>query len=325
MLSPVRLGVWGLRRTLGFVAMALGLILIFLAPLARFYVTPRIKKLPTDFYFREVATGMGTYLNPQAGLTVVGPVPVRNVTIQRGDVHASTKTVAVWDQFSSLSDTQNDHSITYDVQRLTLDRHTSASVNCCGESQKRGSSLTAFFPIGTEKKTYQFFDFNADRAFPISYVGTTTIDGLSVYRFHQRIAPLKLKSIKLLGTQVGLTDPNLVDLDWMYSSDTDIWVEPVTGAPVKALQKADQWFADSTGTRRLTVAQVQAQWDDPTVRKSVHDASDSKSQLQLIQFSIPVFGGLAGIVLLVVGLLLLSRAPSATEHAATSPDDTPEP
>src|SRR5204863_4343628 len=114
-------GFW-VRRTWGFVAVSVGLVLLFMAPLARFYVTPRVKKIPADFYFREVSKGTGTYLNPSAGLQVVGPVPVTNVTVHRGDVAASTATVAVWDQFSSLTDTQNRHQITYDVQRITLQR-----------------------------------------------------------------------------------------------------------------------------------------------------------------------------------------------------------
>jgi uncharacterized membrane protein len=316
------------RRTFGYVLGTIGLLLIFMAPLARFYVMPRVKKIPTDFYFREVSDGTASYLDPSAGLTVIGPVPVQNVTIQRGIVDDSTRNVAVWDQFSSLFDTQNGHQITIDVDRLTLDRRTAASVDCCAQNEDRTGSLTALFPIGTQKITYKFWDFNAHAAYDAVYKETTTLDGLTVYHFHQTVPPIQIKAIKLLGTQVGLTDTSLVDLTWWYSSETEIYVEPVTGGVIKGAQVADQWLEDSAGARRLTVAHVDAGWSDDTIKRAAHDANQQKAQLQLIQFGLPVYGAIAGVVLFVGGLVLLRhrRRPVASRPTALTSDtsETPE-
>jgi hypothetical protein len=231
--------------------------------------------------------------------------------------------VAAWDQFAGLQDVQNHHQITVDVERLTLDRHTAASVDCCGESQRRGSGLTALFPIGTRQRSYPFWDFNAKANYPAAYQGAETIDGLTAYRFHQHIDPVRIKQMKLAGKQIGLPDQAVVDLSWMYSADTDIWVEPVTGGIVKASQRAQQWFADPGGTKRLTVADIDAGWDDATVRAAVDKASAQKQQLRLLEFQLPVFGGVAGIALLAIGLVLLVASPrpegrraSATEAPA---------
>ena len=315
-----------MRRTFGYVLLTIGLLLVFMAPLAKFYVTPRIKKIPTDFYFREVAEGTASYIDPSKGLALVGPVPVQNVTTQRGDPDLSTDDVAVWDQFSGLFDTQNGHQITVDVDKLTLDRRTAVSVDCCGQNEERTGSLTALFPIGTQKKTYSFWDFNAKQGYDAVYQETTTLEGLTVYRFHQRIDPVQIKTTRLLGTQVGLTETSLVDLTWWYSADTDIWVEPVTGGVVKGSQTAEQWLEDSSGARRLTIAQVDATWNQDTVTRAVHDANQQKTQLQLIQFLLPVYGWIAGIVLFVAGLVLLRRSPvRARVRAAPPPAEAAHP
>lgn len=293
-----------MRRVGGYALITLGLIGLFMSPLARFYVAPRVKKIPTDFYFREVSEGTGTYLNPGAGFEVVGPTPVMNVTIQRGVPSDSTEDVAAWDQLTSLFDPGNHHQITYDIDRLTLRRTDAVGVDCCGENEGRVGTLTALFPIGTKKTTYRFWDFNAKRAFDISYQETTTVDGLTAYRFHQHIDPLQISQLKLPGRLVGLPAEALVELSWWYASDTDIWVEPVTGGILKASQKADQWLEDPAGVRRLTVALIEAGWNDDTVRRAVHDASQQRSQLQLISFGIPVFGPIVGIVFILAGLFL---------------------
>jgi hypothetical protein len=294
------------RRTFGYTLVALGLILIFLAPVTSFYVVPRVKKIPTDFQNREVAVGVASYLDPSQGFTLVSGVPIRDVRTQKGDVDASTDTVAVWDGFDSLFDVKNHHQITYSINRYTLQRVTAASVKCCGQNIDRGSSLTQLFPIGTEKKTYQFWDDSAKAAFPIHYIATETLDDATVYRFHQTVPAVKIDTLGLPGKLVGeSSNPGVVQLNWMYASETDIWVEPVTGGIVKAGQHAVQWLADQvTGQDRLTVADVDAEWDPPTVQNNVDQALAQKRQLALLETGIPIFGPVIGVVLIVIGLLL---------------------
>ena len=301
-----------MKRTIGYTLFTLGLILVFLAPLAKFYIVPRVKKIPTDFYFKEVATGVGSYLDPSAGFKVVFGVPVRDVRIQKGDPSASTKTVAAWDGFDSLYDTKNRHEISYEIDRFTLDRTTAGSVKCCGENQDRGDALTQLFPIGTEKISYPFWDSTAKASYPARYMDTETLDGATVYRFHQTIPAIQINTLGLPGTLVGDSgNPNVEKLNWMYSDETDLWVEPVTGGIVKASQHALQWLADpTTGQNKLIVADVDAGWDPPTVQAAVDKALSQKRQLDLLQSTIPIGGPIAGIVLVAIALLLLRGTPA---------------
>ena len=102
-----------MRRSGAYGLVALGLVALFLAPLAKFYVVPRVKKIPTDYYFRAVSVGTGSYLDPSHGFTVVGPVKIENIHLVKGDPAASSKTVAVWDSFDSTFDVNNRHELSY--------------------------------------------------------------------------------------------------------------------------------------------------------------------------------------------------------------------
>jgi hypothetical protein len=309
-----------LRRTLGYVLVAIGLVTLFTAPLMRWYVTPRVKKLPLDIYNRAVSDGTGTYLNPAEGFAVVGPVKLRDVHIVKGDVTAGSHTIAVWDSFDSTFDVENHHQLSYAVDRYTFDRRSSRSVNCCGQNQNRTGSLTLTFPLGATKQNYPWWDTTAKRAFPMVYQGTQVVDGLTVYHFHQTIDPLIINHLTLPGKVIGNPDEASVRLDWWYRADTDVLVEPVTGAVVKGGQQADQWLADSTGARKLTVATTDFTQDDATVKTQADYIRGKLQQLQLAQLYLPLYGPVIGLVLLVAGLFLLGtfgRTPRSAAGAGT--------
>jgi hypothetical protein len=294
-----------LRRTFGYVLVSVGLLLLFMAPLARWYVLPRVKKLPTDYYYRAVSDGTGSYLSPTAGFQVIGPVKLQDVHIVRGDVEASSKEVAVWDSFDSTFDVENGHQLSVSVDRYTFDRVTALSVDCCDQNQDRTGSLTLLFPIGAAKHSYPFWDETADQAFPMDYQDTETLAGLTVYHYHQHGGPLIINHLKLPGKLVGTADSQ-VDLDWWYTVDTDVWVEPLTGAIIKGSQSADQWLA-LRGERKLTIATTDFTQSDNTVQGIADFVKPQREQLVFVQYYLPLIGPVAGIVLLVVGMILLAR------------------
>ncbi len=287
---------------------AVGLALIFLAPLAKFYVTPRVRKLPLDLYSRNVSDGTGTYLDPGKGFVDVGPVHLRDIRIVKGDVSAGSRGVAVWDSFDSTFDVQNHHELSYAIERYTLDRRTGQSVRCCGENLDRGGALSLTFPLGAGKQSYPWWDGTAKAAFPMRYAGTVKLFGLSLYHYRQTIEPTIINHLTLPGTTIGEPEAGLVRLDWWYRADTDVLVEPTTGAPVRGTQSADQWLADSTGARKLTVATTRFAQSPATVKTLVDYANGLRKQLLLVQSFLPAFGWIIGLVLLAFGLLLLLRS-----------------
>ena len=71
-----------MRRTFGYIALVVGLELIFLAPLLRWYSYPRVAKAPTDVSNISISDGTGSYFSART-LQLVGPVPLRNVSVAK--------------------------------------------------------------------------------------------------------------------------------------------------------------------------------------------------------------------------------------------------
>jgi DUF3068 family protein len=306
------------RRGVGYVALSFGLIVLFLAPLSRFYVLPRVKKIPTDYYFRAVSGGTGVYLDPTAGFREVGPVKLRNVHVVRGSPADSSATVAVWDSFDETLDVENHHQLSYSIDRYTFHRTSAESVACCGQNERRSGSLTLLMPIGVERKSYLFWDVTAKRAFPMEYEATTEESGMTVYHFHQQVSPMQINHLELPGDVVGRPKRASVRLSWWYRADTDIWAEPITGGIVKARQRADQWLEDSRGVRKLTIATTDVVQTPTTVRALANQARSRLTRLRMLEFWLPVVGPAAGLVLIGLGFLLLGgmARPGASEVPA---------
>ncbi|HYT30400.1 MAG TPA: DUF3068 domain-containing protein [Actinomycetota bacterium] len=294
-----------MRRSGAYVLVALGLIAVFLAPLAKFYVIPRVKKIPTDYYFRAVSVGTASYLDPSHGFAVVGPVRIENIHLVKGDPAASSRSVAVWDSFDSTFDVDNRHELSYAIDRYTFDRTSALGVACCGQNEDRAGDLSLLMPIGVEKRTYpRFWDSTAKRAFPLVYQATEPLDGLTVYRYQQHVEPMQIDTLTLPGKLVGQPDRPSVTLRWMYTADTDVWAEPVTGAIIQATQKADQWLADDAGTRVLTIATTDIGQTPDTVRRIVDLVSGQRTRLQVLQGWLPTVGPVVGLLLVLLGIAM---------------------
>ena len=82
---------------------------------------------------------------------------------------------------------------TTSIRRFAFDRRTAELVTCCGanvdgDSSIRQTGLVGFlWPFGTQRHTYQVFDPAMNKAAPARYMGTTTIDGITVYRFVEKV------------------------------------------------------------------------------------------------------------------------------------------
>ena len=132
-----------MRRGVGIVLVGLGVFFVALALLLRFYVVPSLLVTPIDQFAESFAPGTGTVFNPAT-------------LVEEDNVDM--------------------------VAHRTL-RTTGEAVHCCGEAvdgvPTRHEGLSYKFPFGTEKKTYQFFDTTAKKAYPMTYKGSDQIQGLT--------------------------------------------------------------------------------------------------------------------------------------------------
>jgi Porin PorA len=303
-----------MARRVGFVLIFVGLFLLFFGLFERVYAYPRLKKAPLDQYSQPVATGTGTYFNRSPDkLKEITGAQLKNVRTVRGDVEAGTDEVAVWDSFNSTVDTADQGVITATQERIALDRVTAQSVQCCGENP-RHQGLTLKFPFDTEKTTYQFWDGPAQRALPAAFTRAEKLNGLTVYRFEQRIDRLDVGDQDIPGTLAGEPDTPSVQTDIIYSNTKTLWVEPATGIIVKAQQDATQVLETQGGEQVLTLLDAVLTYDEATVDGNADDASSGANRLRLLGTVLPFAALLLGLVAIGAGMVLL-RSPEGRRIA----------
>jgi hypothetical protein len=302
-------------RRVGFVLIFVGLFLLFFGLVERVYAYPRLKKAPLDQYSSPVATGTGTYFNRSPDkLAEITGARLSNKRIVRGDVGAGTDDVAVWDSFNSTIDTADNGVITATQERIALDRVTAQSVQCCGENP-RHQGLTLKFPFDTEKTTYQFWDGPAQRALPAAFTRTEKLNGVTVYRFEQRIDRLDVGDQEIPGSLAGDPETPSVQTNIVYSNLKTLWVEPATGIIVKAQQDASQVLETQGGEPVLTLLDAVLTYDDATVGRNAEDAASGASRLRLLGTILPLAALFLGLVALAAGLVLL-RSPEGRRVAS---------
>jgi hypothetical protein len=303
-----------MARRIGFVLVFVGLFLLFFGLFDRVYIYPRLKKAPLDQYSQPVATGTGSYFNRSPDkLREITGAQLKNVRTVRGDVAAGSDEVAVWDSFNSTVDTADQGVITATQERIALDRVTAQSVQCCGENP-RHQGLTLKFPFDTRKTTYQFWDAPAQRALPAAFTREERINGVTVYRFEQRIDQLDIGDQDIPGALAGDPDTPSIQTDVVYSNAKTIWVEPATGIIVKAQQDVSQVLRTQGGEEVLTLVDAVLTYDEATVDANADDAASGANQLRLLGTIVPIAALALGLIALAAGLVLL-RSPEGRRVA----------
>jgi hypothetical protein len=143
---------------------------------------------------------------------------------------------------------------------------------------------------------------------PIQYVGTEDLEGLSVYRFEQTIEARQIGTLEVPGDLVGFPLPSFVAPRY-YANERTLWVEPTTGAIVKGEERQVQTLRGPDGTDKVTVIDAVVGTSASEVSEGVSTASSLASQIRLFNDTLPLIGGIVGIVLLVVGIILVAIRP----------------
>jgi hypothetical protein len=309
-------------RRVGYVLVFVGFFLLFSALSVRSYAYPRLQKAPLNEYAQRVAVGTATYFN-RAQLKEVN-VKVQNIRTIKGDAKAGNSSTAVWDSFSMTKDIGDNGVLTAARERIALDRVTAESKHCCGD-QLSHTGLTLKFPFNTQKRTYSFWDTTAKQAFPATYTGTERIEGLDLYRFEQRFSNVRLETVQVSGAQAGQPGVATVPATIMYSNLKTLWVEPRTGIIVKASQEVTQLLQTDAGVTVLTAFKGKLVYDDNTIRDAADDAKAGASQLRMLQWILPIGALVLGVLLIVAGVVLISRRPAGRHVAGQTEEVSPQP
>lgn len=311
-----------MRRLWGGVLLGLGVFLVVLAGLLRFYVADRAVVIPIDQYAKTVAVGPGRYFDTatltekQADLTAT--------RILKADVAASNDDTGVWD-VSVAIETGDQALVRASLDRVAFDRSSAASVDCCGAAVDgepavhQGVTYKFPFQIGTEDQL--FWDVNSRQSYPAKFQGEETLQDLTVYRFVQQIPGRQLRTTTVPGSLVGESAASYDAPVW-YTNTRTVWVEPVSGVIVKGLEQTSTTLRNAAGQDRITVLQADLTFDEPTQGRQADLARDAIGKINLITLWLPIAALVLGLLLLAAGLLIL-RGGSRSEPTAPVEESEP--
>jgi hypothetical protein len=337
-----------MRRGFGvYLVLGLGIFLLVLAPMLRFFLLPQVAKLPLDPYTVSELTANGaTYIDQSTGNIVTGAdLTAWNET--RGDVGSGTGDRMVWEGKTTIvaSDGQSlpklaangkdVEGLVNDINRsrVPMDRKTAAALDCCEVSPPgRDRSLSFNWPMNTEKKTYRWFDETPGKPFPMEFVRESERNGVTVYEFSGIVPPTKVESREVPGSVVGRPQVRTLQVDQFYENlERKAWVEPTTGAIIDSGSHPRVTLRDQlTGETLATVFEAQlrmvrtipepvraeagTQTANPQLAEALMGsddllkrAKDGAAKLRLIGTTIPLVALILGLLLVAVAVVLLLR------------------
>jgi len=330
--------------------MGLGAALLIAALLLSTYTKGKLARVPLDIDATLVAAGTGTAFDPASLLAerfAVDPdVPVvlqQQITVE-APANADVVTLQVGDSLRRTDKQQDNGLLLAMVDTVTIDRETAEAVssetNPGGAVQKPRAiednnpptnvalpheGLTYRWPFDVEKKTYPVFDPIAQKAYDANYDGEDDVNGLTTYRFVQRVGyddegnltdPVRYSSLYDDDTDAEVTaraslwgveaenpdDP--ITMSRYYAAERTFWVDPVTGTIVKLEEHANHYYARDALQPEVTFVDYTVTSTEETVEKQVEAARSERDVLGLWSRVLPITFTALGLVFLVGGVLL---------------------
>lgn len=312
-----------MRRIVGLVLVGLGMFMLVLAPLARFYAYPNLAVVPVDQNSTSVLVGPDATVFDIASLSEI-QTDLTTTAKTVGDIEASEDAddnVAVWVNTSSTKD-EDGVVRSRSIDRVAFDRTSAEAVNCCGEFYEtvdgepepvEHKGLVFKFPFNTQKKSYPWWDTTLLRTVPIEFERVEEVNGLQTYKFTQTIEPTVTATAEVPAAIVGAEGTDSVEAERVYSNIRTLWAEPHTGVVIKRSEEQLSTLRYQ-GEDVVTTTQVNTGYDDATVEANVDEYGDKASQLNLVRNILPLAGLVGGGLLLIIGLALALTGSARRQH-----------
>ncbi len=287
-----------MRKNIGYAVAFIGALLLFIGILAQVYAADRVKKAPID---TDVQTRLAGTAESGADAT---EFPIKVLSTTKADSEASDDDVVVYQTSSCVVRDEGDvpdcvstedpqeRLISASTDEFATNRRTGIAVNdpdYLSASAVPHQGLVNKFPFDSEKKTYPYWNGTVGDTVDMVYDRTEEIDGLEVYVYKSSVEDFPIE----------ITE----GLNGTYSSTTEVFVEPATGAIVDQVGSQER-VADNGDL----VLGISAEFTDDQVEISVDDAKSNKRLLNLVTFVAPLVGYAVGIPLLIVGIVLMLLA-----------------
>ncbi len=329
-------------RKTGLVLIGVGVFLLVLALLSKFYAYNRLAVAPPgqDTTTHSAGSNATIFDIASQGEKQTNLISTQNVV---GDPNASSqatnqngKQVVVWETLiftnppgQKVNDKNPPLSATHD--RVAFDAHTGEAIDCCGqytstavnvdsgaEERNTKTAVTGLvfkFPFDAQKKTYQWWDDTLKASTDAVYKATESIQGMTVYRYVQRINPTKVATLTAPASFFGIDKSGDVKIDEIYSNTRTLWVDPITGVVIRG-QEDQYTTGEYQGKKVATLTDAVVGYTNRTITDNVDTYKAKGQMLQIVQTWLPLFGSILGILLMIAGILLVVRSGSPRRRAA---------
>ncbi|MET8800858.1 DUF3068 domain-containing protein [Nocardia sp. NPDC004568] len=330
----------GTRRTVACVLVGLGALLIVAALMIPTYTVSKMAKTPLDLEITTVAVNQKdqeSLVLDSSSLTAEGrsaevdknvPLVSQRFLTVEDPSDADEMTIQAGNTLRRIDKSGDTGVLTAYVDRVTIDRKTGEPVatdpngsiaittNSKGESiadPVQHTGLQYRFPIGTEKKTYPYFDVLARTTTDMVFQEETEINGTKVYHFRQQVPVTKLADVSKAPTNKlelpaakwgveGGEEP--VTMYRFYGNTRDVWVEPETGTVVKGGEQLNIFYSRTADKVEVPALKANMVFDTDTVESQLAVAKDNIDKLSLFGRVLPIVFGIVGVIALIAGLVL---------------------
>jgi hypothetical protein len=124
----------------------------------------------------------------------------------------------------------------------------------------------------------------------------------------------KVGTQTLPGSLVGVSDAQSVTLDEYDQSTTTEYVDPTSGAPVEGVSSQHLYLVNASGAPVLTLLDANFSTTPASTASAVKTAKHYDGEISLVSVILPVVFGLAGIILLVMGIILTISARRSDDY-----------
>ncbi len=330
-------------RTAGVVLSAAGVLLLAAGLIVLFFIAPGRAQFPDDVdtvrqYEGELALMLDAeaLANSDLANVFVRDVPVTiDRSIQTLQVDGGKALVQDASVVSGPAGPVLASEDTYAIDRKTME-HIENFTDDDRVIDRDG--LVVGFPIGTEAQDYTGFNGDTLTTNTISFVDEEERDGLTTYRFAATSGPDLISDPELLANfpaalpkavveglvpaldvpaeaaaQLGAALPSLPDpipLAYLYSYETNYWVEPDSGVLVDYNKVESRLVALNVGDQPVPVGEVmhlEYAQTEASVAEAVGDANDARDKLFWQGMVLPYGLILGGVVATIFGLMVLRR------------------
>ncbi len=343
------------RRLIACILVGLGALLLAASIMIPTYTVGKVAKTPLDLRITTVAKSV-----PGEESLVLD---AKSLTATEGAAKVNTNVPLVSQRFLTVEEPSGademtvqagqtlrrddidpkDGLLTASVDRVTIDRVTGAPIdaspngsiavaqdpksgaNIPTESQRRG--LQYRFPIGTEKKSYPYFDLNARATYDIDFVDESEINGVPVYHFRQTVPVTNMwdvvkhpsHQLALPAAKWGLEGTEPVTMTRFYTNTRDVWVEPRTGAVLKGGENLHMYYGRSAGQVDVNILKSHLVFDEETIDAQMAVTQESLDKLDLFGKTLPIILGILAALFIIGGAILGFLSAGATSGRPFDP------